>query len=115
MRKSRLMIVAGMAGAVVLGLAPMAQAAQIATVGRNYAYVRFVSGHQLLGVCDEEADGNGVSAVVVATNSSVIWYGDANGSEAPCRTRHIWYGIDEFMVCESGGDCSDWVDTPVEP
>lgn len=96
-------------GAIVLGILVAATTPALAYAGPNYhgADYSLTIGvnDDTIEVCDQEADGHGVSAHYYLNTGSYQERGDSNGSASPCSFAD-WtatpYWITQFKTYESG-------------
>ncbi|ANZ38145.1 hypothetical protein BBK82_20855 [Lentzea guizhouensis] len=66
--------------------------------------------HWTIGVCDNEADGNGVRTEYRTADGNTDYVGDWNGSGNGCNSEVVFDGsyVTQFQVCEETKGCSGW-------
>jgi len=66
--------------------------------------------HWTIGVCDNEADGNGVRTEYQTARGGSDHVGDWNGSGNACNSEVVFDGsyVTRFRVCEETNGCRPW-------
>lgn len=104
--------VATVAGAAVFAIALTATSASahFVTVSHGEDWGWLANNHRQVGVCDREADGNGVRVEYRTAAGAVDHIGDADGSGGGCWTEDAVGGswVTSFRICEANNGCSAW-------